>query len=472
MKVMLIYPPETHMIRTNFAEALGRDEVRVYPPLGLLYVAAAAERLPGVEVRVLDAPAEKAELEDIRGRVSDFGPDVVGIQALTFTLIDARQVASAVKSVSGDIHVCVGGAHVNIYPEETMRWGEVDSIVMGEGEYAFAELLECLRGGRSLESVSGIYYRKNGDIVRTEPRGTIENLDDVPAPARHLIDQTTYWSSIAKTRPVTTLMTSRGCPYRCIFCDRPALGKRFRARSAQSVVDEMETCVRDYGIREFFFYDDTFSINRQRVVDICNEILARRLDVIWDVRARVNTVDPALLGLLRKAGCERIHYGVEAGVQRIVDALGKQISLDQAEQVFRWSRTEGIQTLGYFMIGNPGETREDIAQTIEFARHLRPDYAHFAVTTPFPGTALYRMGIEQGLYKTDHWRTFALSPDEGFVPPAWTETLSTEQLRELLREANRSFCLRPGYVLKRLLQVSSIGELVQKARIGWKMLRL
>ena len=190
------------------------------------------------------------------------------------------------------------------------------------------------------------------------------------------------------------MFTSRGCPFQCLFCDRPHLGKVFRARSAKNVVDEMEECQK-MGIKEIFIYDDTFGVNRQRVLDICSEIQKRKLTITWDVRTRVDTVDEEMLKAMKNANCQRIHYGVEAGAQKILNILKKGITLKQIEKAFRMTKGIGVETVGYFMIGSPNETRKDILETIKLAKKLNPDFVHISITTPFPATGLYYLGLEK-----------------------------------------------------------------------------
>ena len=228
------------------------------------------------------------------------------------------------------------------------------------------------------------------------------------------------------------MFTSRGCPFQCLFCNRPQLGKVFRARSAKNVVDEMEECGK-MGIQEIFIYDDTFGVDRQRILDICKEINKRDLSIAWDIRTRVNTVDKEVLKALKQAKCQRIHYGVEAGTQKILNILRKGITLKQAEEAFRITKEVGIQTVAYFMIGSPTETKEDILQTIKFMKKINPDYTHIAITTPFPATDLYIMAQREGVLTDDVWRNFAENPKPGFVPPLWEKNLTRVELLALLK---------------------------------------
>ncbi len=468
MKVLLIYPPNKHMLTTNVPSFV-EEEKGCYPPLGLLYVAAYAEKYTDHRIQILDAQAEQLDLTDIEEEIKNRAPDIVGIQTMTFTLIDAILTAKIVKKVSKNIHVNLGGPHVSIYPNETINLSEIDSLTLGEGEIAFTELINSLSSGRNLKEVPGIVYKEEGRVVNTGVRDFIQDLDALPFPARHLTLHRKYFSLLAKRSPITTMITSRGCPYRCLFCDRPHLGKKFRFRSTRNVVDEIEECI-GLGIREFFFYDDTFTVNRKRALNICREILDRDLKIGWDIRTRVDLVDDEMLEVLKQAGCERIHFGVEAGTPEILEILRKGIKLDEAERIFKKAKELGITTLAYFMIGSPTETREQILQTFEFARKIVPDYVHLSVTTPFPATDLYRWGLEKGLFECDYWKNFAMNPEPEFVPELWEENLSRKELVELLELGYRKFYLRPKYVLGQLRRVSSWTEFKRKAHAGLKVL--
>jgi radical SAM superfamily enzyme YgiQ (UPF0313 family) len=373
--------------------------------------------------------------------------------------------------VDGDIRVVLGGPHVHLYPDETINIPGVDYLVLGEGEVAFAQLIESLDNTDRLEEITGLVFKKNGNVANTGVREMIDNLDEIPFPARHLTPYWRYSSLLAKRVPITTMFTSRGCPYRCAFCDRPHLGKKFRARTAENVVDEMEECV-NMGIHEFLVYDDTFTIEQQRVFDICDEIIRRKLDIGWDIRTRVDTVTRDMLKRLREANCERIHYGVEAGTDRILKVLRKGVTLEQARNAFKVTKEVGISTLAYFMIGSPTETREEMLQTIEFAQELDPDFVHITILTPFPATAIYRKGLEDGLFKSDFWREFAANPTSDFEPEYWEENLSREELLELVAYAYKSFYTRPRYIIKELAQVRSLNEFMRKVKAGLKVLRL
>lgn len=470
MKVLLIRPPKLNMISTNVPNVVD-EETGCYPSLGLMYIAACVERYTDHQIEILDTQAEKMNYEEMKSEIRKRNPDIVGIQAMTFTLVDVILTAKIVKELDKSIPLILGGPHVNIYPEETISNSEIDFLVLGEGEYVFPDLINALSQRKDLSKIRGIVYKRNKKIINTGKREFITNLDAVPFPAYHLVPYQKYYSVLAKRTPITTMMTSRGCPFKCIFCSRPQLGKIFRYRSAESVVDEMEQCAR-IGIKEIFLYDDTFTIKKQRVIDICNEILRRNLKIMWDIRSRVDTVDEKILKKLKLAGCERIHFGVEAGTQGILNILRKGITLQQAEKAFQWSREVGITTLAYFMIGNPTESRKQILETIKFSVKIKPDYVHIALTTLFPATELYRRGLERKILKHDYWKEFAENPRTDFVPGIWEENLRREELIRLLKSAYMKFYMRPGYILKRVYKVKSWLEFKRKAKAGLKLLKI
>lgn len=464
MKVLLINPPVENMIPANTPPIVD-EEQGFFPPLGLMYIASYAEKHTQCRPEILDTQVEKSSYGDIKRELEKRKPDVVGITATTFNLVDALLVAKTVKEVC-DAKTVLGGPHASIYPEETLGLGGMDFLVLGEGESTFTELLLGMDSESRLSDVKGLAFKGKNGITITKPRGLIEALDELPFPARHLTPYKKYRSLLSKSA-ITAMLTSRGCPHRCIFCNRPHLGKKFRARSAGNVVDEMEECTA-MGIREIAVYDDTFTLDRKRVLEICDEILGRGLDIAWDVRARVGDVDGEMLVRLKKAGCERIHYGVESGNQKVLDALRKGTSIEQARKTFEITKKAGIKTLAYFMIGNPSEGKEEIKDTLNFINEIKPDYLHLSVTTPFPATELYEMGLKEKLFE-DYWRDFAKAPTGDFVPSVWEENLSREELFKTVNDAYRSFYTRPGYVLRKVAEVRSLGEFRRKAAAFFKL---
>jgi radical SAM superfamily enzyme YgiQ (UPF0313 family) len=467
MNILLINPPRENEIIGNNPPII-EEERGFNPPLGLLYLAGYLEKHTHQNITIIDAQVERLDYPALLSRISTGKPDIVGITAMTMTLIDVMKTAGLVKSIDKGIKVVLGGPHVHLFPDETIQLENVDYLVLGEGEEAFTDLIDNIGNTSRLREIPGLVFQENGHMVHTGIRPSIRDLDSLPFPARHLVPYKQYTSLLSKGDIATTVFTSRGCPYKCSFCDRPHLGKVFRARSARNVVDEIEECTK-MGIREFLFYDDTFTVNKKRVIDICNEIVRRGLDIGWDIRARVDTINEELLAHLKEAGCQGIHYGVEAGTAKILQILNKGITIRNVKKVFDLTRHYKIPILAYFMIGNPAETRDDILTTFRVMKELNPDFVHMTILTPFPGTKIYLDGLKSGRIKKDYWKEFALNPTPDFTPPHWDEYFSREELSELLVQGYKSFYIRPSYILKRIVSVRSLPELKKKAFAGLKV---
>ena len=469
LNVVLINPPAEQTLSGNNPPLI--DEERgANPPIGLLYVAGYLRAHSGHAVAVIDCQAEGIGYAALADRLRASAPDVVGITALTLTLLDVIRTISVAREAAPGCRIVLGGPHVYLYPEESARLDGVDFVIAGEGEEAFCGLVNALDSGGDPTVIAGVSAFDGDRLTGGGPAPPIEDLDAVPFPARELTDVGRYFSVLHSRRPVTTLITSRGCPYRCTFCSRPHLGRRFRARSAANVVGEMVQCI-GLGVRSFMAYDDTFTIDRGRVLEICRLIRDRRLDVEWDIRARVDQVDAELLRELRRAGCARAYFGAESGTARHLDALQKGVTLEQTRTAFRLAREAGVSPLAYFMVGLPGETRDDVEQTIRFALELPADVVHCTILTPFPGTEIYRQALERGIIGRDVWREFAADPRPGFEPPYWEEHLERDELLELIRTMYRRFYGRPGYALRSALRLRSLGELKRKARAAWRVIR-
>jgi len=473
MKILLINPPRHNEILADNPAFI--DEERGYnPPLGLLYLAGYLKKKKFYNVFGLDAQVEQLNYNDeFEQRVKNINPDVIGITVMTFTLIDVLKTISLIRKVEKELNkkivIVLGGPHTHLFPEETINLEGVDYLIKGEGEEPFFNLLKALEGKGELSEINGLVFKKDNAIINNPVNALIDDLDKLPFPDRELLPIEKYNSILSSGKIVTTMFTSRGCPFQCSFCDRPHLGKKFRARSAQNVVDEMEECLR-LGIKEILIYDDTFTVDKQRTLDVCDEIIKRGLNFIWDIRARVDTVDVEVLKKLKQAGCIRIHFGVEAGTEKILRVLNKGINLDQAEIAFKEARKVGIERLGYFMIGSPTETKGDINKTIEFAKKINPDYVSITILTPYPATKIYQMALEQGVVKKDYWREFAKKPEKGVVTQYWEKELTKKELFELLNGFYKKFYGRPSYILKEFLKIRSFKDLIKKAKAGFKIL--
>ncbi len=467
MRVLLIYPPRLHIVRPSLPKVAEEDQ-GAKPPLGLLYIAAYLLRNTDHEILILDTQAEKLTYSDIEKRIAEINPDIIGISVVTYMLYDSLRVAEIAKKVNPKIHVNLGGPHLSIYPDETLALEPVDSVTVGDGEVSFTALVEDLAKGGAGDNIPGVFTRNYGRPIDFSPAFFIRELDELPFPARDLLPQELYTSVFTSGTLGSTIITSRGCPNRCIFCQLSR--NKLRLRSPQNVVDEIELCLKA-GISEIDIYDDTFNISVERVVEFCEEILKRGLKFSWSFRARVNKVSRPMLDLAKKAGCIRIQYGVESGSSKIIDIMNKRITLEQVSTAFKLTREAGITTFAYFMLGSPGETRSEIEETIRFSRALKPDFVSYSVTTPWPGTEMYRMGLEKGLYEKDYWLEFAKAPEPDYSPRFWDENFSPAELFQIQERALRGFYFRPAYLVKSVVKLRSWSEFKSKARAGLSLLK-
>ncbi len=465
MKILLIFPPTLHEIQTPTPEAVN-SIIGYYPPLGLLYIAGYIRAHSEFEIKVLDANVEKLNYDKISNIVTKERPDVVGIQTLTHTLVDALKTAETVKKVVPNCHVVIGGNHTEIYPEETVQLPNVDSVVIGDGEIKFLKLCQALDKKQSLAGIPGVVTKENGKIINNGPGSPVEDLNKIAFPARDLVPYKKYFNISNPGKIITTLMSSRGCPNRCAFCSE--VGIKFRGRDAENIVDEIEAC-QTMGINVFFFFDDTFNAIPKHSINVCNEIIRRKLKIEFDIRARVNTVSEELLVKLKEAGCKRIQFGVESGCEKVIKELNKNITLDQVTKAFKLAKKHGFITYADFMIGNPKEGKTELMETFKFAKKINPDYIQYAVFTPFPNTELYRRGIKEGRFN-DFWLDYAKNPRENFMPKLWGEHFTEEEINYWISYAYKDFYIRPSYIIKNLFKIRSFPDLINKINAGVRIL--
>jgi radical SAM superfamily enzyme YgiQ (UPF0313 family) len=469
VNVVFISPPETHSIESSLPEQINQGG-GVYPRLGLLYVAAYFERETGLRTDFIDAPALHMDYARLEEEIRRRPIDIAGISVLTFNLIDSCKAAALVKKHHPKARVVFGGHHANYYPGESVRLKEVDYVISGDGEKSFLMLAQAIdRGERpeELAAVPGLSWFDGKNPRVPFLRGDAGDLNLLPFPARHLINLRNYNSLIGESDVTATIQSSRGCPFACTFCD--IRRTKFRYREPANVVDEVESLV-EQGIEDFFFVDDTITIRKKRVHEICQEILRRGLKVRFKISSRVDCINEDLLRDLRRAGCYRIHYGVESASQRSLDYMEKGITPDLVRQVFRQTREAGIGAYAYMMIGVPGETREEMEATFDFAVELDPDYCQFSICTPYPKTELYERMLRAGIVPYDYWQEFAENPREGFRVKFWNPDFEEEELREIQQYGHRKFYGRPRFVLRELGRVRSLVDFRRKAAMGLSLL--
>jgi len=426
-----------------------RTMTRNVAPLGILYIAAVLEA-DGVEVKVIDPRPRIEEGYDYVGEILRTEPHIVGFTLLSNQVKKALPIIHELKRRRPNVKVIVGGPHATFMYEQLLA-EPIDVAVIGEGELTSRELVRALMGGKPLKAVKGIAYKgKSGKIVRTEDRGFIENLDDLPLPARHLVDMSFYAKRSVNIRGLykktLSIMTSRGCPGECIFCASPIMWRRqVRYRSPKNVLDEMEMLYNKYNLEGFTILDDTFALNGRHVHEICEGMRKRGIDVIWNCQGRVNTATRAMLGDMVKAGCVQIEYGVESGSQRILDIAKKQVTVKQIEDAFRMSKEFPIRRFANFIVGFPSETREDIELTRKLAARIGADHYEFFVLTPYPGTEILDIAIKNG-YRPQYQNILWEHGHRGKAQAYWESEFSREQIIRIRDELQSQF--RSKFVLR------------------------
>ncbi len=459
MKILLIDPP--------FYRFIGY--YNRYFPLGLAYLAAVL-RKEGHEVLIYDAdfnanpskidftaleesyPLYLKSLHDshpiwkeVSETICSFNPEIVGISVWTTFAASAFKIASIVKKINKDLLVIMGGPHVSMKHDEVIKiCPDVDFLVRGEGEETFLELVEKLQGRdgvkiEGLRNIKGITYRRNDTLIHNPDREFIQNLDVIPFPAKDLLLNSGAYNS----EDMGLLMTSRGCPYNCSYCATSIWKRKIRYRSTDNVIAEIKSAIDTYGTHQFAIKDDSFTVNRKRVLELCDKLIKETLDINWDCNARVDIIDEELLMKMKAAGCNGIKVGIETGSERVLKLINKRTTLSQAREAAALFRRVGIHWTGYFMMGLPSETKEEIYQTLKFMKELKPDFASLSVYEPFPGTDLFEIGIDKGLVQSDRTLEdfYNISPKYYYVKNInrRVDTMSNEEFEQLESEMKKAF---------------------------------
>jgi anaerobic magnesium-protoporphyrin IX monomethyl ester cyclase len=429
------------------------------PPLGLCNLAAVV-RKAGIEVSIIDAQASEYGIEETFEIIEDFNPDLIGITAVTISINSAADLARYINDKKYHVPIVLGGPHITAIPEKTLKkFPEFDIAVIGEGEETFLELVKKWDKIKNLKEIKGLAFRTNGQITFSSPRPFINNLDELPLPAWDLLPNFpgVYSQSAMRSHrlPTTCLITSRGCFGKCTFCDNSVFGRKIRCHSAEYVIKMIKHLIDRYGINEISFYDDNFLVLPNRLSKICKMIIHEKLNITWSCDARVDVVkSPETLKMLKEAGCWEICYGIESGVQKILDEEKKNLSIEQIRQVVGWTAKAGLQVKGFFMIGHPLETEETMKETIQFAKELPLTNAHATFVTPLPGSELYKTAHNYGTFDND-WRKMNM-----WTPVFIPSSLSEETLQKYKRKFFREFYLRPRIIFALLKNVKKPQQLV------------
>jgi anaerobic magnesium-protoporphyrin IX monomethyl ester cyclase len=369
-------------------------------PLGILYLAAVLLKA-GHEVKVID-PNIDDSVSTIADSVLLFKPDLIGISATTAQIENGIDIAACIKEKNHFIPIIIGGAHATVCSKDVLMKPPVDYVAIGEGEHIIINLVNALQLKTPIDQVRGIGYKKNGEAIFTHREPLIENLDEIPFPARELLNSRYYYAPPRIrgiwTKATATVMASRGCPFKCIWCSsHTVFGYKVRYRSPENVLAELQHLIDEFNIDSIYFIDDTFTLNPKYVEKVCNLIIEKKWkDLKWGCQARVDTVSEDMLKLMKKAGCIQLDFGVESGSPKILANLKKQIDIDAIKKAFMICHKVGMNAFASFMIGTPGENIDDIIMTKQLIREIKPDYCEFFYATPYPGTEFYDLVVERG----------------------------------------------------------------------------
>lgn len=473
-KILLIRPP-VHYYKSKI--------IMVFPPLGLAYIAAVLER-NGYKVEILDALAEGYKnkvkdnrnfircglsLKEIKNKISECSPDMVGVSS-TF-IHQARlchQICRVTKEIDVNIKTLVGGQYPTNLPEECLKDNNTDYIIIGEGEYSALNLVNAINENKDLSSIDSIGYINEGKIHITPKVNYIDDLDALAYPARHLLPMGLYTEihkslRYSKRIPATTIETSRGCPYKCSFCSINCIwGREFRTRSVNFVLDEMQHLKDTYGIKEIHFIDENLTFDKQRAKAIFEGMINRGFDFSWSTPEgfAVWLLDEELINLIKKSGCYHVRLAIESGNQNTLDNLKKPLLLTKAEAMIRQIKDLGMKTEGLFVIGFPGETKDTIWETINFANNLPLDEVSIAIANPFPGTGLYEICKEQNYFANGFELSNLVFPKANLQTPEFDPEeveiiLETDRILSLLRKKKKSLFS----ILKETIQRNGINPI-------------
>jgi anaerobic magnesium-protoporphyrin IX monomethyl ester cyclase len=420
----------------------------------LVCLAAVAER-EGMDVRIIDAAAENLSVEQTVTEIREYKPDIAGISSTTAGIVASGKLAEYVKALDKGIITIIGGCHVTSLPEETLaEFSCFDIAVIGEGELTFIEILRAIdETGSMPTTLPGTAHRLNGHVSLNVRRPLIHDLDMLPLPAWRLLRgfPDSFLPSPARINrfPCASVVLARGCPNRCKFCDRSVFGNKVRSYSPAYAINMFKDLANNFGVREILIEDDTFIISPQWVKEFCERFISEKIDITWSCLGRADRVTADILKLMREAGCWHISYGIESGDQGILDAMEKGEELSRMEAAVRWSREAGLKTKGFFMVGFPGETVASLRRTRELALKLHLDDISVMQLTPFPGTALYKIAAEYGVFEKDWRKMNTLSTV--FVPYGFTGE-DMEKARSAMLGA---FYLRPSVLIRKCMDVIS-----------------
>ena len=434
-----------------------------YPPLGLLYLASVAKRNEH-EVDFFDEGIDKSESNVIE-YVKKQKPEIVAFSLYTVNLIDSYRIIKKISKLNPRPTIITGGPHATALPEKTLQeCPEIDYLIYGEGENTFIELLEALEEEKEVKNIKGIYYHNNGIIMHTEPRPYIKDLDSLPFPSYDVIQKYHYpMDMVVKGKKVATVITSRGCPYHCAFCNKAVFGDEYRRRSPKNVVSEIKELINK-GIDEIYFVDDLFAFNKKWLSDFYKELDKEKIRIPWKCLGRVGALDHNDFKAMKEHGCYVIELGIESGNNEILKDIHKKITIEEAERTVKEAKKAGLAVHTFWILGHRLDTEETIKQTIDTAKRFNSDFVSFFVLVPFPGTEVYRFIPEELRCR---WERIGYYHKDTL--PISICKVSPQRLLELEEEAFWHYFLRFRYIIDNIIFTKSRLRLIKIKMILWRL---
>lgn len=463
MRITFAYPKIEDKDNSSHVD-LVRQNIGCLPPLSLTFPAATL-REEGHQVRIIDGNALNLSKEQFLSKIRSTQPDIVGFNLSTFTFHKTLEIIKEIKSRL-KIPIFVGGKHVEYYPKDTIKRKEIDYALSGEADHSSVQLIKTLESENKLSKVKGLLFKKKDKIIRTPRQDENFSLDDLPTPAYDLLPIKKYYTFVTKRRNFSTIITSRGCPFKCIYCG--VSNTKVRFSSPEKMIKDLKILDK-LKVREVEFYDNSFTLNKERVIEFCRLFRKENLDMTFNIHTRADLLDRKVIDSLSKSNCKRINIGIESADNKILTRIKKEINIDKARKVIRYIKKKDITLFGYFIMGSPYETFDSMKKNLNFAKSLPFDYVQFTRMVASPSTELNDIMI--GQLGVDLWEKHIKTGEDINIPLVDCD-LTSEQVDKFIERSYKEFYLRPSKIYKILSKTRSFKEFGNYIKAGFESLYL
>jgi anaerobic magnesium-protoporphyrin IX monomethyl ester cyclase len=467
-KILFIVPPcsehDTNKGKTDLDKK--KKELRVYPYLGVGYLISSLNHNKRLdyEVNLIDSPAENLSINELVEKAAQINPKVICITLTTFAIRIGHIMINELKEKLPQVKIILGGVHIN-HSSQDFKYFNADYGLRGDCEFTIKKLVEGILENTNVKEIPGVMYKENGELVMNEP-AIIEDLDSIQFPDRSLLKPENYLFPLFNKK-FTTIISSRGCPYKCIYCGLP-YNRKYKKRSVDNVMQEVKE-IQNLGFEFVSFSDDIFTMDRDRVLEICKRMKQDNINIKWGCSTRADRVDYELLKTMYDAGCIDIRFGVESGNERVRNKIiQKGVSDQTIINAVKWAKKAGLVTTGFFLFGQPTETVEEMKETVEFAKKVNFDFANFSIVVPIPSSGTFEAGIKEGKFDSNLWRDIIQGKKE--IPFYTPDGVTIEEMQKIRHYANRNFYLRPKYILSQIASIKNPKDFVMRFKSGVNLL--